>query len=308
LNQSTRAALDALSKLVTPRRALADALDELETRRRSWSEDLCTTLGLLDGEERRFTFADGRTSSSLPDELDDEIAAFVDGAEPDLAVIPTHATGLFPDTGEIHEWDVQDELAKCRPEIDADLADAARGIAKHKQHLDEAFGPVRDRLSDWLDDVATQSGATAGDWGRIQKAWRTTLTLPMRVAGELLDVSSAAVARYETGSRTPSLPALRTLVSRVIEAGPTPGLELTRAIAAVSRSFGQEVSLDYLDADPVPALLASIEDRLGALTVAQLRFIDTVIVDSSTLDQFIVWTATAPTALLRAVADLRTAP
>lgn len=303
MSRTTQAVVEALNDLATPRRALGDQLNELDGRRSRWRDRLCADL-LFDGDdEQEFEFADGSLAPSLRDGLDDAIAEFIDGTDLDLAIVPTIARLFRHETGGIREVDVSGALAEYRPEIDQDLTEVADAITKEGKRLNAAFGPVRDRLSDWLDEVTRGAGATAIEWGRIQKAWRTSLTLPMRVAGELLDISSAAIARYETGTRTPSLRSLASLVHRINDAGPTAGLDLARALRSTSVLLGSDL-FTHLELDPGPTLIAAIEDRLPTLTTEHLRFIDTLISDPLALEQFVAWTAAAPTGLLRAVASI----
>lgn len=293
MSHSSEAVLRALADLASPRRALGDQLDELEQRRRHWVDELIVWFSPADDDYMRYASDSGGTEAPDEDELEEALREFVDGAEPDWHAIPIKFSRLRMSSGVFYEYDVVAALAGFRSEIDQDLGEVAAKVSEASERLDAAFVSVSDRLREWLDDVVTGTEATAGEWGRIQKAWRASLFLPMRGAALLLEVSSAAVARYETGARTQSLAALRSMVERLIEAGPTAGLDTARAL----RGLGLELS-DITEADP--GLIASIEDRLEALTTSQLRFVDALIADGQALDQFMLWISTAPTGVLRA--------
>ena len=291
----------ALRDLSTPRQVLGDRLAELNSRPEGWFDDLIGEVPdwLVDNEEGhlRFDFEYRYSNVAGPPALADFEAAireFIDGADPNWHVIPEKIRQLNPLTGKILGCDMTDLLADRSP-IDRDLSEARAGVARAKEPLDAAFVAVRDQLHEWLDDVLAGAGAAPADWGHIQKAWRVSLALPMRQAATLLDVSSAAVARYETGTRNPSLEGLRSMVARMVDVGPTAGLEQERLIR-VLRAQGYDLPLDD---DDTPSVVASIEDRLESLTASQLRFIDALTSDPSALNEFINWTAKAPTRLLR---------
>lgn len=299
MSAAVQAVIDALADLATPRRVLGDQLDDLEQRRQRSLDELVGWFSPSDDDRVEFEYEDPATDALEMPELEDALRSFVDGAQPDWTTIPIRSRLLRPSTGEIYEYDVVRALADSRSEIDKDLREVGANVAAARERLDAAFAPVRDRLRDWLDDVLTGAEASPAEWGRIQKAWRASLALPMREAATLLDVSSAAVARYETGARTQSSAALRLMVDRLLDVGPTAGLDTQRFIRSLS-----QMGLDFsIDSDAGPALIASIEDRLQDLTTSQLRFIEVLLADAQALDQFMQWMAKTPTGLLRAAAS-----
>jgi hypothetical protein len=300
-----QAVVDALADVATPRRVLIDHLDELEQHRRQWLERIDPVVGLGEDDRLEFVYSDGAErvfsatdDNSMPD-LDEALKEFIDGGVPDWKTVPAEVRLLRRNTGEIFVYDIVSDLESQRAAIDRDLAEVAMRIEVARQRLDSAFALVRDRLRNWRDDLAA-GRATPADWGRILKAWRASFTLPMRVAGEVLGVSSAAIARYETASRTPSSRDLTAKVEALIEAGPTAGLDVAQAVQALSRHFGDRPVV--LDIDAKPILVASIEDRLEPLSMAQLQFLDALVADAETLDQFRIWITSAPVHFLRTTA------
>lgn len=221
---SAQDVIDALADVATPRRVLIDHLDDLAQRRGRWADRIHPDVGFGEDDRLEYVYLDGSTETfsaddkdSMPD-LEEALKEFVDGGVPDWKTVPTEVRLLRPTTDEILTYDIVSDLESQRATIDKDLAEVAMGIEAARQRLDAAFAPVRDRLRDWLDDLAA-GRATPADWGRILKAWRASFTLPMRVAADVLGVSSAAIARYETGSRTPSSRDLKARVDALIEAG-----------------------------------------------------------------------------------------
>ena len=298
MSSSAQAVVDALADVATPRRVLIDHLDDLEQRRRRWIDRIHPEVECSEEDDDRLTFVylDGATETfsaadqdSMPD-LDEALRDFIDGGDPDWKTLPAEVR-WFHLGSEIRTFDIVSNLKSQRAAIDKDLIEVAMRIEAAKQRLDSAFTSVRDRLRDWLDDLAA-SRATPADWGRIVKSWRASFTIPMRVGAHVLGVSSAAIARYETFSRTPSSRDVKAQVEALIEAGPSAGLDIARAVRGVSRLFGDR-PVD-LDTDPIPILCASIEDRLESLSTEQLQFIDALVADAQTLDQFRVWVTSAP--------------
>lgn len=303
-SESAQALISALADLATPRLAMADQAADLERRRERWVGELAgwTGLWLTATEDDRVEIAYGERHVTEPPDLEevwDALRSYVDGAEPDWARIPTKVIRMGSFTGRIDEYDIEAWLAD-RSEIDTDMAEAASKIAVAKERLDAAFSAVRARLTTWLDDVLSGAGATPAEWGRIQKAWRAALALPMREAANLLAISSAAVARYETNSRTPSLGAIRMMVDRLIDVEPTAGLDVEVHIRVLSQmeGFAHITREDWIGGDEDPSLIASIEDRLPDLGTRQLRFLDGLLADRDALDQLVDWLERAPTRLL----------
>jgi transcriptional regulator with XRE-family HTH domain len=303
---SAQAVVDALAAVATPRRALIDRMEELDQRRGRWVDRLRPDINFDDDDRLEFLYASGDVQTfsvadreSMPD-LGEATRDYIDGAAPDLKTIPAEVRLVRPSSGEIIAYDIVSDFEGQRAAIDKDLAEVAIGIEAARRRLETAFTPARDRLWDWLEDL--ESGrATPADWGRILKAWRASFMLPMRVAADVLGVSSAAIARYETGDRTPSSRDLKAKVETLIEAGPGAGLDVAQAVRSVSRLFGDR-PID-LDTDPIPMLLASIEARLESLSATQLRFIDALVADSQTLEKFRLWITSAPVQLLRMTAE-----
>jgi len=305
MSQAGRRAIDAISALAAPRRAAAAALQDFEDRRQHWIYRLGEELPLVDAPHWEYTFPDGHSAPTLAwGDLDEAFGDFVDGGEPDADVIPRWARSADPDSIDFEEQDVYAVMEKLRPEIAEDLVGVGHEITSRQAPLEDAFAPVRVCLDAWLAEVRGGSGgATAAEWGAIQKAWRTALTLPMRMAGGVLGVSSAAIARYETGSRTPSLPILTGLVAHLSEAGPGTKLDFTRNLAVVAKIFGVEPEIANFEDDlPEPELIASIEDQLESLSETQLRFINALVADRGDLGRFMAWANTAPIPLLLATA------
>lgn len=216
-------------------------------------------------------------------ELDDLLEQYLTSSQDDL---------LLPDGTGI-SFDDLPQTRQQLAELDAVVQTAAAT-------LEPPHAELAARLRAWLDAVradATPAHAVE-QWPTILHHWRKALDLTTREAAAQLDISPAAIVRYEKdpgdpGGRTPKLPNIAAMVERMASVPPLiPHSKLRASVEAVTRLGGHEVTptelIDQFEGQQAE-LIATVEDALPQLTLRQLQLLCALVTDQHAIEALLGW-------------------
>lgn len=268
----------AIAELALAHRAYREERERARTEQRNlrhaWKSRVLQAVpsDLVDDEDKE---VDDETLEELVNE-------FLEGSQ-DMLVLPSGEGLTFDDAPEAR-----------RRLVELDEAVRAAGV-----RLERPQAELAARLQKWLEAVRSEAmPADAIDsWPGILRSWRQALDLTTREAAKQLDVSPAAVVRYEKdpgqpGGRTPKLPNVAAMVERMASVLPlVPDSEERSGAEALADMWPELSMTELLDRfeRPQAELIDSIEGALPGLTFRQLQLLASLATDHQAIDALLGW-------------------